>query len=162
MIMYKQLILIGVVLFVIIVASNNSYFNTINNLYRSFSKIPRLLFIAVGILSLFGVNNLIDKSHINKYKVNERKTLKKILPNPEENGKRLVSDTTKKFIAAKQKWSCGMCGKMLDETFEVDHVIPLYKCGSNDIDNLMALDPICHRKKTNADRLNLAANIFTV
>lgn len=162
MIVYNQLILIAVALFVIIVASNNSYFNTVNRLYRSFAKIPRLLFIVVSILSLLGINNLIDKSHINKYKVNEKTILNKIVPNPEENGKRLVSDTTKKFVAAKQKWSCGMCGKMLDETYEVDHVTPLYKGGSNNMDNLMALDPICHRKKTNADRLNLAANVFNI
>jgi len=36
----------------------------------------------------------------------------------------------------------------LDETYEVDHVVPICKGGSNDIENLMALDASCHRKKT--------------
>lgn len=66
--------------------------------------------------------------------------------------KRNVTESKKKTVAAKQKWRCGLCGRMLDETYEVDHIIPLYQGGSNEIDNLMALDPICHRKKTNADR----------
>ncbi len=69
--------------------------------------------------------------------------------------KRNVSAKTKKLVASRQNWRCGICGRQLDETFEVDHIIPLYKGGSNEMDNLVALDPICHRKKTRADRLGL-------
>ncbi len=61
---------------------------------------------------------------------------------------RNVSGLKKKVIAARQKWLCGHCGKMLDETYEVDHIVPIYQGGTNDLDNLMALDPICHKKKT--------------
>lgn len=72
--------------------------------------------------------------------------------------KRNVSAATKRLVAAKQAWKCGYysyCHRMLDETFEVDHIVPLYKGGSNDMSNLMALDPICHRKKTRADRMGI-------
>lgn len=62
--------------------------------------------------------------------------------------KRNVTSVTKKVVAANQKWRCGLCHQLLDETYEVDHVIPLYLGGTNDISNLMALDPICHKKKT--------------
>jgi hypothetical protein len=61
---------------------------------------------------------------------------------------RNVSQLKKKIVAANQQWKCGMCGQLLDETYEVDHVVPLYRGGSNEISNLMALDPICHKKKT--------------
>ena len=64
---------------------------------------------------------------------------------------RAVSETTKKLVAARQQWKCGRCQRVLDETYEVDHVIPLHQGGTNHPDNLMALDPICHRKKTKQD-----------
>lgn len=70
--------------------------------------------------------------------------------------KRHVTEATKKLVASRQKWQCGICKRMLDETYEVDHIKPLYKGGTNDPKNLMALDPICHRKKTNADRLGVS------
>jgi 5-methylcytosine-specific restriction endonuclease McrA len=92
-------------------------------------------------------------------KINVQKpiTPKDIIVGNDAN-KRNVSESTKKIVAANQKWQCGLCHRMLDETYEVDHITPLYKGGSNNIDNLMALDPICHRKKTIADRLNLKNN----
>ena len=42
---------------------------------------------------------------------------------------------------------------MLDETYEIDHITPLYKGGTNDIINLQALCPNCHRKKTIMDMI---------
>lgn len=66
---------------------------------------------------------------------------------------RKVSSTMKKTVASNQQWKCGLCHKLLDETYEVDHIIPLYKGGTNDLNNLMALDPHCHRKKTIRDSM---------
>jgi len=157
---YGSMILIAVIIvFIMVVASNTRYFNVVNNLYRNFSKIPRLIVIVVAILSVLGLTNVIDPSILYKQGSLLKPQIKNIVPGLDD-GKRLVSETTKKLVASKQHWTCGMCKKMLDETFEVDHVIPLYKGGSNEISNLMALDPICHRKKTNADRLNLATSVF--
>jgi len=67
--------------------------------------------------------------------------------------KRNVTGLTKKKVAASQEWKCGACSLTLDETYEVDHKLALYKGGSNDIDNLVALCPHCHRKKTVDERL---------
>lgn len=68
--------------------------------------------------------------------------------------KRNVSGLMKKKIAASQQWKCGSCSSLLDETYEVDHRLALYKGGSNDPSNLVALCPNCHRKKTVDERLN--------
>jgi hypothetical protein len=67
--------------------------------------------------------------------------------------KRNVSGLLKKKVAASQQWKCGNCQALLDETYEVDHRLALYKGGSNDESNLVALCPNCHRRKTVAERL---------
>jgi 5-methylcytosine-specific restriction endonuclease McrA len=67
--------------------------------------------------------------------------------------KRYVSVKNKKTVASNQKWNCNICKNMLDETYEIDHIMPLYKGGTNDIINLQALCPNCHRKKTIMDMI---------
>jgi hypothetical protein len=67
--------------------------------------------------------------------------------------KRNVSGLMKKRVAAGQQWKCGKCSQTLDETYEVDHKLALYKGGSNDMSNLVALCPNCHRLKTVDERL---------
>ena len=69
--------------------------------------------------------------------------------------KRNVSESKKKYIASSQKWSCAHCQQMLDNTYEVDHVIPLYKGGTNDLTNLEALCRNCHGKKTFKDKMGI-------
>jgi hypothetical protein len=68
--------------------------------------------------------------------------------------KRNVTGLMKKKVAAGQAWKCGACAATLDETYEVDHKLALYKGGSNDESNLVALCPHCHRKKTVEERLH--------
>ena len=67
--------------------------------------------------------------------------------------KRYVSVKNKKIVASNQKWNCNICKNMLDETYEIDHITPLYKGGTNNIINLQALCPNCHRKKTIMDMI---------
>jgi hypothetical protein len=62
--------------------------------------------------------------------------------------KRAVSTMRKKFVASNQDWKCGSCQKQLDHTYEVDHRIRLDEGGTNDVNNLVALCPSCHRYKT--------------
>lgn len=62
--------------------------------------------------------------------------------------KRNVSTKTKKIIASNQEWKCNICKKLLDYTFEVDHINELRHGGNNNINNLQALCPNCHRRKT--------------
>ena len=66
---------------------------------------------------------------------------------------RQVSPLLKKKVAADQEWRCGDCKAILDASYEVDHTVPLFKGGSNDAHNLVALCRNCHGKKTVADRL---------
>jgi len=69
------------------------------------------------------------------------------------NTKRCVSETKKKFVAAQQGWNCGACKKQLPAWFEVDHKIRLDNGGSNHVDNLVALCRDCHGKKTAFENL---------
>ena len=64
------------------------------------------------------------------------------------NTKRSVSETKKKYVAANQNWICGNCKQQLNAYFEVDHKIRLQHGGSNNVENLVALCPNCHREKT--------------
>ncbi len=71
----------------------------------------------------------------------------------ERTTKRSVSETKKKFVAARQNWHCGDCQKQLPAWFEVDHTIRLDRGGSNHVDNLVALCRDCHGKKTAIENL---------
>ena len=69
--------------------------------------------------------------------------------------KRNVTSLTKKMVASNQKWKCGTCGQTLDFTYEIDHHIPLFKGGTNDVSNLIALCRNCHGKKTLIENNNI-------
>ena len=77
----------------------------------------------------------------------------RIMESGKQSTKRSVSETKKKFVAAKQNWRCGDCKNQLSAWFEVDHTIRLEHGGSNHIDNLVALCRECHVKKTAIENL---------
>ena len=52
--------------------------------------------------------------------------------------KRKVTALTKKMVAARQGWRCDACRALLDYSFQVDHVKPLYQGGGNDPSNIPA------------------------
>ena len=56
-----------------------------------------------------------------------------------------ISPLVKKRVAARQRWRCAVCKELLDETFEIDHIVPLFRGGTNDEINLQAL---CKRDHT--------------
>ena len=64
---------------------------------------------------------------------------------------RRVTERVKKMVAGSQQWRCATCSEVLPSCFQVDHVTPLWKGGSNDADNLRALCPTCHATKTQAE-----------
>jgi 5-methylcytosine-specific restriction endonuclease McrA len=66
---------------------------------------------------------------------------------------RNVSNITKKIVASNQGWHCGHCHTQLDFTYEIDHIIPLFRGGSNETRNLIALCRNCHGKKTIRERI---------
>ena len=63
----------------------------------------------------------------------------------------------RRTIAKRQNWICAgkdctLEGQELKE-YDIDHIIPLSLGGSEEDDNLQALCPACHRKKTDHERL---------
>ena len=82
-------------------------------------------------------------------------SLLKNTKNTNTKHKRNVSESKKKFIASNQKWKCSHCQTLLDNTYEVDHIIALYKGGSNELHNLEALCRNCHGKKTFMEKMGL-------
>lgn len=137
MLIYNE-IFIFIVLFIIFLANEKySLFSYVNLL--SFRNIIRNIIVILPIITVYlnqdNVIKLFYKSRTNKKKRN-------------------VTESTKKFVAANQRWKCSRCFQILDATYEIDHIIPLYKGGNNEISNLQAMCRNCHGKKTLYDKLN--------
>lgn len=177
--MKKQIFIIGLTLFLCI---NTYYDNYYTNRLKSFKKYWTMITIAFTGLSLFllirykpnessslfqsfasivsfmPLDKSIKKTYIEPLLINEQN--KNVYqPKPRQHvqqppqNKRSVSETKKKYIASKQGWRCSKCNQVLDATYEVDHIIPLYKGGSNEVSNLEALCRNCHGQKTLMDKL---------
>lgn len=71
----------------------------------------------------------------------------------QNKGKRVVSETKKKYVAANQDWLCKKCNSKLPACFEVDHIQRLDQGGSNNVTNLVALCRTCHGEKTMMENL---------
>ena len=65
--------------------------------------------------------------------------------------KRSVGGLLKRRVAAQQRWHCLVCAAMLDEYYEVDHIVPLHKGGEDHIRNCQALHRSCHAQKTHLE-----------
>ena len=66
------------------------------------------------------------------------------------------SEPQRRKIAQRQHWKCAstncdLVGEL--EGYDLDHIIPLWKGGEDIDDNLQALCPACHRRKTDLERL---------
>jgi 5-methylcytosine-specific restriction endonuclease McrA len=77
----------------------------------------------------------------------------KVITTGGNSSKRCVSETKKKYVAAKQGWKCGKCQKQLPAWFEIDHTIRLDHNGTNNVDNLVAMCRECHGEKTALENL---------
>ena len=93
----------------------------------------------------YSMNNPINNYSMNNYPINNSMPIKT---------KRKVSETTKKYVASQQSWKCNICKGILNHTYEIDHIVPLYKGGTNQYTNLQALCRDCHANKTYTDREN--------
>ena len=143
----------------------NKLISNLNKIYYCF----KILLIFIPIIILYFNKDMVDKvmeylGYFDKTGLyNSRKDLSfhlKKLNNTFNINKKIkvekrnVSESKKKYIASNQNWTCGKCKQMLDATYEVDHIVPLYKGGSNNINNLMAMCRNCHGNKTLQDRIN--------
>ena len=63
-----------------------------------------------------------------------------------------VTTLARDIIGARQSWSCAHCIKLLTPGYEIDHINPLFKGGTNDESNLQALCRNCHGIKTILER----------
>ena len=98
-------------------------------------------------------NNSIINGGRTQYNHQEHRSVDRIAQSGKKSTKRSVSETKKKFVAARQNWKCDDCKNQLTAWFEVDHKIRLEYGGSNHIDNLVALCRECHGKKTTIENL---------
>lgn len=59
-------------------------------------------------------------------------------------------EETRRSVLKKTKFKCACCGDKLDMVkHTIDHVIPISRGGTNDIDNLIGLCKICNKYKDN-------------
>ena len=62
--------------------------------------------------------------------------------------KRGVNGHLKRWIAAQARWCCRGCDEVVDHLYEIDHIVPLHKGGTNAPSNLQLLCSPCHRRKS--------------
>ena len=70
--------------------------------------------------------------------------------------KRLMGESIKKQIAARQQWKCSECAGVLPSTYQVDHTVPLCDGGADSADNATAMCPNCHALKTQNEAIRRA------
>ena len=83
----------------------------------------------------------------------QQQTKHNIIPSGGKTTKRSVSETKKRFVAARGDWKCGHCNQKLSAYYEIDHIIALHEGGSNSVENLVGLCRECHAKKTGSSFL---------
>ena len=59
-----------------------------------------------------------------------------------------LTENAKKFVAAKQKWSCAVCHSLLPASYQIDHIVAQSVGGTHASENLRALCPTCHAEIT--------------
>ena len=148
--MYKFLIFIIIIIFISIKYYNSIVFSI--NFLNSYKVYILSLFFFVSILYKWLKKKGIYKNTFLDLLLIQTKNSKHNIKMGYIE-KRNVSATTKKIVASNQQWLCGMCNNTMDYTYEIDHRIPLFKGGTNDINNLMALCRNCHGKKTILEKI---------
>jgi 5-methylcytosine-specific restriction endonuclease McrA len=70
------------------------------------------------------------------------------------------TEPQRRKIAKRQNWLCAgeQCREAQPnqelEEYDIDHIIPLHLGGTEELDNLQALCPGCHRRKTDQERID--------
>lgn len=75
------------------------------------------------------------------------------------------TEPQRRQIAKRQNWLCA--GQQCQEAqtkqelqeYDIDHIIPLHLGGTEEPDNLQALCPGCHRRKTDQERADHTTNV---
>ena len=143
-------IAIPVLLFIANEIYNNKIVIFMNKLY----KCCKVIIFIVPIITILINKDLRGQIFNNIRKIDNQDIVIKSISTNKKKYKRNVSESKKKYVASNQQWKCTKCQIILDATYEVDHIVPLYKGGNNDVHNLEALCRNCHGKKTLLDRIN--------
>ena len=139
--------ILGILLFI-----NYNYNNIIIRAYNQFTGISKTIVVFVSIISFIIPALYIDipffrNKEIPSFRTNRRPP-QLIKKHTTTKSIRNVPESVKKYVAANQYWKCKGCNNLLDETYEIDHILALEDNGTNDLDNLQALCRNCHGKKT--------------
>jgi 5-methylcytosine-specific restriction enzyme A len=137
--------ILGILLFI-----NYNYNNIIIRAYNQFTGISKTIVVFVSIISFIIPALYIDipffqNKEIPSFRMNRPQLIKK---HTTTKSIRNVPESVKKYVASNQYWKCKGCNNLLDETYEIDHILALEDNGTNDLDNLQALCRNCHGKKT--------------
>ena len=155
----NTLLILFIIFFIIISIENPKFIATLlHNLGTIRGVITNLLFL-IPLVTLFFSSSDIGTWLNERTSSNTNVILKdKWWSDPNKRKKykkkqlRKVSESTKKIVASNQQWRCLMCHNLLDYSYEIDHNVPLFAGGTNDITNLHALCRNCHGKKTILER----------
>ena len=76
----------------------------------------------------------------------------RILSQPPRTKRKRTTPYQAKTIASRQGWRCDSCNTLLSADFEIDHRVPLFLGGTNDMSNLTAKCRACHKMKSSLEQ----------
>ena len=124
-------LIFAIIVIIYLIEMNKSFNLKLNQSGIIFSFKPKSTTYTLNTLNTTYIPNIVNKS---KFK--------------SKNKRNNISQMMKKIVASGQHWRCNICKKILDASYEIDHILPQYKNGGNDISNLQALCRNCHGNKT--------------
>ena len=63
-----------------------------------------------------------------------------------------------KQVAARQQFRCAICNRLFDDQlWDLDHIVPLFRGGTNDLSNIRALCRACHMQVSATQRAHSSA-----
>ena len=63
------------------------------------------------------------------------------------------SPLVSKQVAARQRFRCAICNRLFDDQlWDLDHIVPLFRGGSNDLSNIRAICRACHMQVSATQR----------
>ena len=154
------LILFIIIFLIILLEKPRLLADIVNNIGTIRGFITNILFLAPLITLFFKTDDITAYFNMrtNRQSNNSYNVQKKWWEDPKKittfkkKQLRKVSESTKKIVASNQQWRCLMCRNLLDYSYEIDHNVPLFAGGTNNITNLHALCRNCHGKKTILER----------
>jgi hypothetical protein len=77
-----------------------------------------------------------------------------------KKNRKVMTGIIQRNVASEQKWICNFCNGILDSNYQIDHAVPLFLNGNDDINNLQALCSVCHKFKSESIDRQILAKII--